>query len=139
MSIPEALRRSKLARNFGEQTGRDALTLIQIITRSRRAGSLDDCCHPPSPTPRSVMNDRVIPFKDRVLGLSLGAVLVAATGTALAQAKVGSKPLQGEVVKMVRIDALSGLMGGVGNNQLKSWQFFAEKFSASNPAGVKFE
>ena len=85
------------------------------------------------------MNDRVIPFKDRVLGLSLGAVLVAATGTALAQAKVGSKPLQGEIVKMVRIDALSGLMGGVGNNQLKSWQFFAEKFSASNPAGVKFE
>ena len=85
------------------------------------------------------MNDRIIPLTNRVLGLCLGAVLVASTGTALAQAKVGSKPLQGEVVKMVRIDALSGLMGGVGNNQLKSWQFFAEKFSASNPAGVKFE
>ena len=85
------------------------------------------------------MNDRVIPLTSRVLGLCLGAVLVAFTGTALAQAKAGSTPLQGQVVKMVRIDALSGLMGGVGNNQLKSWQFFAEKFSASNPAGVKFE
>jgi branched-chain amino acid transport system substrate-binding protein len=30
-------------------------------------------------------------------------------------------------------------MGPVGNNQLKSWQFFAEKYSKSNPAGVKFE
>jgi branched-chain amino acid transport system substrate-binding protein len=85
------------------------------------------------------MNDRVIPGTSRVLGLCLGAVLVASTGAALAQAKAGSTPLQGQVVKMVRIDALSGLMGGVGNNQLKSWQFFAEKFSASNPAGVKFE
>ena len=30
-------------------------------------------------------------------------------------------------------------MAPVGNNQLKSWQFFAEKFNANNPAGVKFE
>ena len=40
---------------------------------------------------------------------------------------------------MAWIDPLSGLMAPVGNNQLKSWQFFAEKFNASNPAGVKFE
>jgi branched-chain amino acid transport system substrate-binding protein len=70
-------------------------------------------------------------------GLSLSA------GVALAQAKpaakAGGKPLEGEVIKMVRIDALSGLMGAVGSNQLKSYQFFAEKFNANNPAGVKFE
>ncbi|RQP23945.1 branched-chain amino acid ABC transporter substrate-binding protein [Albitalea terrae] len=58
---------------------------------------------------------------------------------AMAQAKGGAKPLAGETVKMVRIDALSGLMAPVGGNQLKSYQFFAEKFSANNPAGVKFE
>ena len=41
---------------------------------------------------------------------------------------------------MVRIDAQSGLLGPVGINQLKSYQFFAEKYSgAGNPAGVKFE
>jgi branched-chain amino acid transport system substrate-binding protein len=27
----------------------------------------------------------------------------------------------------------------VGQNQRKSWQFIAENFSATNPAGVKFE
>ena len=47
---------------------------------------------------------------------------------------------KGEVVKMVRIDAQSGLLGPVGVSQLKGYQFFAEKFSgAGNPAGVKFE
>ena len=30
-------------------------------------------------------------------------------------------------------------MGPVGLNQLKSFQFFAEKYSQNNPAGVKFE
>jgi len=39
-----------------------------------------------------------------------------------------------EVVKIVRIDALSGLLGPVGVNQLKGYQYFAEKFSATNPA-----
>src|SRR5689334_19398792 len=70
--------------------------------------------------------------------LVLGIALFASADLAMAQAK-GGKPLAGETVKMVRIDALSGLMGPVGNNQLKSYQFFAEKFSANNPAGVKFE
>ncbi|HYW58734.1 MAG TPA: branched-chain amino acid ABC transporter substrate-binding protein [Polaromonas sp.] len=47
---------------------------------------------------------------------------------------------KGETVKMVRIDALSGLLGPVGASQIKGYQFFAEKFSgAGNPAGVKFE
>ena len=59
------------------------------------------------------------------------AALVLAFGAAHAQ--------KGETVKIAWIDPLSGLMAPVGSNQLKSFQFFAEKFSASNPAGVKFE
>lgn len=59
------------------------------------------------------------------------AVLVLAFGAAHAQ--------KGETVKIAWIDPLSGLMAPVGSNQLKSFQFFAEKFSANNPAGVKFE
>jgi branched-chain amino acid transport system substrate-binding protein len=46
---------------------------------------------------------------------------------------------KGETVKIAWIDPLSGLMAPVGSNQLKSFQFFADKFSQSNPAGVKFE
>ncbi len=49
-------------------------------------------------------------------------------------------PLAGQVVKIVRIDAQSGLLGAVGVNQLRSYQFLADKFSgAGNAAGVKFE
>ena len=60
------------------------------------------------------------------------AALVATCGVALAQS--------GEVVKMIRIDPLTGLLGPVGVNQDKSYKFFAEKFSGKgNPAGVKFE
>ena len=64
---------------------------------------------------------------------AVAACAIAATcGAAMAQ--------KGETVKMVRIDAQTGLLGPVGVNQLKSYQFFAEKFSgAGNPAGVKFE
>ena len=46
---------------------------------------------------------------------------------------------KGETVKIAWIDPLSGLMAPVGQNQVKSFQFFAEKFNATNPAGVKFE
>src|SRR5882762_9370888 len=73
------------------------------------------------------------------IGIVIGSSLLMSAGIAMAQAKAGAKPLAGETVKMVRIDALSGLMAPVGGNQLKSYQFFAEKFSANNPAGVKFE
>jgi branched-chain amino acid transport system substrate-binding protein len=59
------------------------------------------------------------------------AALVLCAHNALAQ--------KGETVKIAWIDPLSGLMAPVGTNQLKSFQFFAEKFSQSNPAGVKFE
>lgn len=47
---------------------------------------------------------------------------------------------KGETVKLLRIDALSGLLGPVGITQQKSYQYLAEQFSgAGNPAGVKFE
>jgi branched-chain amino acid transport system substrate-binding protein len=84
------------------------------------------------------MSTAFAPFKRQLFNLSVGAAIVATATTAMGQAK-GAKPLEGQVVKMAWIDPLSGLMAPVGNNQLKSWQFFAEKFSASNPAGVKFE
>lgn len=62
----------------------------------------------------------------------VASVAVACAGAAFAQ--------KGETVKMVRIDAQTGLLGPVGVSQLKGYQFFAEKFSgAGNPAGVKFE
>lgn len=66
-------------------------------------------------------------FRFFVGTLALGAVAMASAQ-------------QGEVVKIVRIDPLSGLLGPVGINQDKSYKFFAEKFSGKgNPAGVKFE
>lgn len=46
---------------------------------------------------------------------------------------------QGETVKIAFIDPLSGAFANVGQNQLKSWQFVAQRLSATNPAGVKFE
>ena len=59
---------------------------------------------------------------------------------ALATCATAAFAQKGETVKIAWIDPLSGLMAPVGNNQLKSFQFFAEKFSgAGNAAGVKFE
>jgi branched-chain amino acid transport system substrate-binding protein len=63
--------------------------------------------------------------------------IVAAS--ALMACAMGASAQKGETVKIAWIDPLSGLMGPVGNNQVKSFQFFAEKFNANNPAGVKFE
>ena len=45
----------------------------------------------------------------------------------------------GQTVKVAWIDALTGLTAATGQNQLRSFQFLAEQFSKSNPAGVKFE
>jgi len=60
------------------------------------------------------------------------SALVAVSGVAFAQ--------KGETVKIAFMDPLSGPFANVGQNQLKSWQFAAERFSgAKNPAGVKFE
>ncbi len=82
--------------------------------------------------------------------LAVTAVALSAMfACAMAQAQTTNAPARaaaaapaatkGQVVKMMWIDPLTGLMGPVGTNQLKSLQFLAEKFNANNPAGVKFE
>jgi len=70
-------------------------------------------------------------FTRKMFGLSVAATLALGSSVAFAQ--------KGETVKIAWIDPLSGLMAPVGQNQLKSFQFFAEQFNKSNPAGVKFE
>jgi len=95
-----------------------------------------------------MLKQRAQPLR-RVITLSVGLALMGlgslqaaepAAAPAKPAAKAGAaKPLAGQTVKLARIDALSGLMGPVGSNQLKSYQFIAEKFSENNPAGVKFE
>ena len=72
---------------------------------------------------------RPIPSLARPLALAAFALTAAA----------GAYAQKGETVKIAWIDPLSGLMAPVGQNQVKSFQFFAEKFNANNPAGVKFE
>ena len=67
-------------------------------------------------------------------------VFKAVAATAILMVAGASFAQQGETVKMVRIDPLTGLLGPVGVSQIKGYQFFAEKFSGKgNPAGVKFE
>jgi branched-chain amino acid transport system substrate-binding protein len=63
--------------------------------------------------------------------VTLLAAALLATGMASAQ--------QGETVKIAWIDALTGLTAATGQNQLRGFQFMAERFNKSNPAGVKFE
>jgi branched-chain amino acid transport system substrate-binding protein len=71
------------------------------------------------------------PMKFALKSVAACAVLACATG-AFAQ--------KGETVKIAFIDPLSGPFANVGQNQLKSWQFVADRFSgAKNAAGVKFE
>lgn len=87
-------------------------------------------------------------MKFALTSVALGSLLFCA-GPLFAQApaKPAAKPAaaaapaatKGQVVKMMWIDPLTGLLGPVGVNQLRSLQFTAEKFNASNVAGVKFE
>ena len=70
-------------------------------------------------------------FRRTVLSMALGAGLALGSSMALAQ--------KGETVKIAWIDALTGLTAATGQNQLKGFQFLAEQFSKSTPAGVKFE
>ncbi len=70
-------------------------------------------------------------FSNKILKTAMAAAILVSGANAFAQ--------KGETVKLAYIDALSGLMGPVGQNQVKSFQFFAEKFNKTNPAGVKFE
>ncbi len=78
----------------------------------------------------------------RAMSLSTAALAITlgfGSTAALSQTgKPGAVNLK-ETVKIAWIDPLTGLMAPVGNNGLHSFQFFGEKFSASNPAGVKFE
>lgn len=62
--------------------------------------------------------------------------LVAAAAVAMAGSAFAQK---GETVKIGFIDPLSGPFANVGQNQLRSWQFTADKFNEKNAAGVKFE
>ena len=67
-----------------------------------------------------------------VINSIAACAMAACCGAAMAQ--------KGETVKMAFMDPLSGPFASTGQNQLKSWQFVAERFSgAKNPAGVKFE
>jgi len=63
--------------------------------------------------------------------LCAAVAALALSGAATAQ--------QGETVKIAWIDALTGLTAATGQNQLRGFQFMAERFNKSNPAGVKFE
>ena len=65
--------------------------------------------------------------------------LVCSVIAALAIPVTVAHAQQGQTVKIAFIDPLSGPFANVGQNQLKSWQFIGEHFSAKNPAGVKFE
>jgi branched-chain amino acid transport system substrate-binding protein len=67
----------------------------------------------------------------RLIHVAAAAALAASATAAFAQ--------KGETVKIAWIDPLSGLMAPVGQNQIKSFQFVADHFNKSNPAGVKFE
>ncbi len=67
----------------------------------------------------------------RFFALTVLATASLAAGSAFAQA--------GQTVKIGWIDPLSGMLGNIGQNSLKTFQYMAEKVSASNPAGVKFE
>ncbi len=67
-----------------------------------------------------------------VLQVVAACAVAACAGAALAQ--------KGETVKIAFMDPLSGPFASTGQNQLKSWQFVAERLSgAKNPSGVKFE
>ena len=86
-------------------------------------------------------------FFRRHFGIAVAASALLCTGMSFAQAPASAKtaaPAAGAVnlnqtVKIAWLDPLSGLMAAVGTNQLKSFQFLAERFSKSNKAGVKFE
>ena len=69
----------------------------------------------------------------------MNLVLKSVAAATLALTLTASFAQKGETVKIALIDPQTGLMGPLGMNQMRSWQFFAEKFSATNPAGVKFE
>jgi branched-chain amino acid transport system substrate-binding protein len=66
-------------------------------------------------------------------------VLKTLVGAAALSCVLAAHAQKGETVKIALIDPQTGLMGPLGLNQMRSWQFFAEEFSKNNAAGVKFE
>jgi branched-chain amino acid transport system substrate-binding protein len=86
-------------------------------------------------------------FVRRHVAMAVAASALLYSGLSLAQAPAPARaaaPAAGAVnlnqtVKIAWLDPLSGLMAAVGTNQLKSFQFLAERFSQKNKAGVKFE
>ena len=46
---------------------------------------------------------------------------------------------KGETLRIAWIDALSGMTAATGRNQLQSFQFLAERFSKTHPAGVNYQ
>ncbi|MBI3155215.1 MAG: branched-chain amino acid ABC transporter substrate-binding protein [Burkholderiales bacterium] len=67
----------------------------------------------------------------RLFALSTLAAAALAAGHAQAQS--------GQTVKIAWLDPLSGMLANIGQNSLKTFQYMAEKVSADNPAGVRFE
>jgi branched-chain amino acid transport system substrate-binding protein len=64
--------------------------------------------------------------------LFAASLMIVSMGSAIAQ--------KGETVKIALIEGLSGPFANVGQNQLKSWQFVADRYNGSkNVAGVTFE
>jgi branched-chain amino acid transport system substrate-binding protein len=75
-------------------------------------------------------------FMTRVCSLVAALLWVVLVYSPSSQAQSATR---GEVVKLAWIDPLSGLMGPVGANQLKTFQFAVDKANRGNPAGVRFE
>lgn len=63
--------------------------------------------------------------------LALKTIAVASLAMSLSAAYAQ----KGETVKIALIDPQTGLMGPLGQNQMRSWQFFADEFSKNNPPG----
>ena len=70
-------------------------------------------------------------MKFKTVAMAAVAAMMA-SGLALAQ--------QGETVKIAMIEGLSGPMGNVGSNQLKTWQYVVSQLTPQeNPAGIQFQ
>lgn len=80
------------------------------------------------------------PAKPAAPAKAAPAAKAAAPVAAAAAAAAAPKETAGQTVRIAFIDPLSGGMANVGQNQLRTWQFLANKLGgANNPAGVKFE
>jgi branched-chain amino acid transport system substrate-binding protein len=68
------------------------------------------------------------------------AVLICSHSAMAQTAAKAPAETNGQTVKIAMIEGLSGAFANVGQNQLKSYQFVAERLGGNkNPAGVKFE